>query len=557
VSETQKTAIYAGAAGLLLLLAVTTRAWGPSFAGAPEDEGKPFFPLFTDFTQATSLEVWDYDAEDGVAVPFKVELKDGVWRIPSKNGYPADGKDRLGKTAAAVMSLTRESLKSSREEDHAAAGVVDPTSEASGSEGRGRRITLRDAGGKTLADVILGKAVEGSTTLRYVRVPTEKQVYVARAGEVDPSTKFEDWIERDLMLLDVAAISTITIDKYSVDEQMLRQGAIRINQGEVVQLGKKDGAWTLSDQKADEKVAQSKVTELTEALDKLEIVDVTPFAEEALHSAGFFVTREQGVFSNEGEVAVDLDDGVRYTIRFGEVLPGEGADTTLRRYVVITTELNEKALPRGADGAVTPEARKKAEERVQELGERFGSWFYVISAKSYDVLRPARASLLDTGEGDGEDDHGGFDGHGPDDGHDHGGGEMFPPVPPEEQGPPAPPMGNNEPPQTPPGDAQTPPPGDAQQTPPPGEVKRPTGEMQTPPPGEGQTPPPGEGQTPPPGDAQQTPPPGDAQQTPPPGEGQTPPPPGEGQTPPPGEAQTPPPPGDAQTPPPGEQVEPQ
>jgi hypothetical protein len=494
VNETQKTAVYAGAAGLLLLLAVTTRTWGTSFAGAPEDEGKPFFPQFTDFTQATSLEVWDYDASDGAAVPFKVELKDGVWRIPSKNGYPADGKDRLGKTAAAVMGLTRESLKSSREEDQVAAGVVDPTSEAPGNEGRGRRVTLRDAGGKTLADVILGKAVEGSTNLRYVRLPTEKRIYTARAGEIDPSTKFEDWIERDLMLMDVASISTITVDKYSVDEQMLRQGAIRINQGEVITLGKKDGTWTLGDQKAEEKVAQSKVTELTEALDKLEIVDVTPFAEEALGSAGFFVTRDQGVFSNEGEVAVDLDDGVRYTVRFGEVLPGTGDDATLRRYVVITTEVNEKALPRGADGKPEPEAFKKADERAKELGERFGSWFYVISAKSYDVLRPTRASLIDTGVGEGEDDHG-SGGHGPDDGHGHGDEEMFPPVPPgelppqEPQGPPAPPLGGNEPPkQPPPGDAQTPPPGEAQ-TPPPGEA-------QTPPPGDAPQAPPAEGQPP-------------------------------------------------------------
>lgn len=178
MNEAQKTGVYAGVAGLLLLLAVTTRAWGPtSFDAAPEDEGQAFFPTFTDLTQATSLEVWDYDAAQGGAVPFKVEVKDGVWTIPSKNGYPADGKDRLGKTAAAVMGLKRESLRSAREEDHVAMGVVDPTVETGGDEGRGRRVTLRDGGGKVLADVILGKPVEGAEGLRYVRLPAEKRVY--------------------------------------------------------------------------------------------------------------------------------------------------------------------------------------------------------------------------------------------------------------------------------------------------------------------------------------------------------------------------------------------
>ncbi|MCW8138472.1 MAG: DUF4340 domain-containing protein [Planctomycetota bacterium] len=373
MNEAQKTGAYAGVALLLLALTVTTRAWGPSFDAPPEEQGKPFFPQFSDFTQATSLEVWDFDAAEGAAIPFKVELKDGMWRIPSKDNYPADGKERLAKTATAVMGLARESLRSAREEDHVAAGVVDPTAESGPLQGRGRRVTLRDGGGKVLADVILGKTVEGAEHLRYVRLPGEKRVYAARGADVDPSTKFEDWIERDLLLLDVAAISTITIDKYSVDEQLLRsQGVIRIEPGEKLVLGKRDGSWALADQKPEEKLAQHKVNDVTGALDGLEIVDVAPFAPERLQAAGFFPTRDQGVFSNEGELVVDTTDGIRYTIRFGEVLPGDGDDATLRRWVVIDADVNEDALPRAPDGQPTVEAMKKAAERATELNSAFG-----------------------------------------------------------------------------------------------------------------------------------------------------------------------------------------
>jgi hypothetical protein len=445
VNEMQKTAIHAGVAGLLLLLAVSTRTWNPGdFQETPAEEGTPFFPAFTDFTQATSLEVWEFDAEKGEAAPFKVELQSGVWRIPSKENYPADAKDKLGKTAAALMRLTRDSLRSSRESDQVACGVVDPAAPGGAAEGRGKRITLRDVGGKTLADIIIGKTVEGASNLRYARLPSEKTIYAVRAGEVEPSTKFGDWIEKDLLGLDVAQITTVTVDKYSVDEELLRtQGAIRIEQGERIVLGKKDGQWALGDQKPEEKIAQYKVGELTGAIDELQIVDVAPYSDERLVSAGFFVTQRR-VYSNEGELIVELDDGVVYIIRFGEALPGEG-DEGLRRYVVIDAQVNQARLPRGPDGQVSPETKKQAEQRATELNERFAQWYYVISAKSYDVLRPARASLLEESMPE----------HGEDDGHEHGPEEpAFPPVDPN-------------PPQTPPPSTEQAPPPSTEQAPPP------------------------------------------------------------------------------------------
>ena len=66
---------------------------------------------------------------------------------------------------------------------------------------------------------------------RFVRVPDQKRVYAARFG-AEISTAFEDWIETDLLQLDVASITSITNDAYSVDEGALRQGAIRIIPGD-------------------------------------------------------------------------------------------------------------------------------------------------------------------------------------------------------------------------------------------------------------------------------------------------------------------------------------
>ncbi len=546
MNEAQKTAAAAATAALLLAVTVATGSGGVRTTGVPEDLGRPLFPELTDFGKATSLEVVSWDAEADEALPFKVALVDGVWRIPSKHDYPADAADRLGKLAAAVLGLERASLRATTEEQHAALGVVDPTREdaAVDDDARGRRVTLRDAQGTVLADLIVGKPVEGRDGLRYVRRADEKRVYAVKA-DLDPSTKFADWIEKDLLALDVAAVTSITLDAYAVDEELLRQGVIRIEPGEQLALGRAAGAWTLAGLGAEEEVDPAKASALTDALDGLTIEDVVPRDRQAMHRAGFFVTEDGAVYSNEGDLHVDTSDGVRTTLRFGEVVPGASEGADMRRWLVIDAALRVEALPRGADGAVAPEARKRAEERVAQLEDRFGAWYYVISSSSFDSLRPKRADLV-RAKGAGDDhhddgDHTGHD-HGGDDDHGDAPGGMpdlsnpFPPVePPGEQPgqggtPPAeqPGQGGTPPAEKAPGEEPSPmePPGpepselppapgqpgagDVPPTPAPGEPQPPTPSEPTPPPSEPTPPPPSE-----PAPSEPTPPAPPPSETPP------------------------------------------
>ena len=82
---------------------------------------------------------------------FRVMFKDNKWVIPSHYDYPADARDRLSKTAAAVMDLTKDTIRSDSGDDQEAMGVIDPLdAKVSALKGRGKRITLRDASGKAL-----------------------------------------------------------------------------------------------------------------------------------------------------------------------------------------------------------------------------------------------------------------------------------------------------------------------------------------------------------------------------------------------------------------------
>src|SRR5690606_24337959 len=82
---------------------------------------------------------------------------------------------------------------------------------------RGRRVTIKDASGTTLVDVIIGKDVPDREGFKFLRYPGENRVY---AAEIAPqvSTSFTDWIEDDLLKMESDDIVAVLSNSYSVVE---------------------------------------------------------------------------------------------------------------------------------------------------------------------------------------------------------------------------------------------------------------------------------------------------------------------------------------------------
>ena len=143
MSETQKTATFGGVALVLVVIALL----GAPQRATPEDfldRGEAIFPDFTDPNVATTLEVIDFDEATATARPFQVRFSNGRWTIPSHHDYPADGEDRLARTAAGVIDILKDDYRSDNVADHEALGVIGPLDDAATSlTGRGQRITLR------------------------------------------------------------------------------------------------------------------------------------------------------------------------------------------------------------------------------------------------------------------------------------------------------------------------------------------------------------------------------------------------------------------------------
>ena len=98
-------------------------------------------------------------------------FNENKWTIPSHHNYPADGKERLAKTAAGVIGIKKDDFRSNNVADHEAFSVLDPLDQTVTTlKGRGKRVTIKGESGQILADLIIGNTLEGRANLRFVIV---------------------------------------------------------------------------------------------------------------------------------------------------------------------------------------------------------------------------------------------------------------------------------------------------------------------------------------------------------------------------------------------------
>ncbi len=434
MNEFAKSGAVAGGA---IALAVIASLMGPravSLAGA-DDEGMEFFPGFTNGDAVADLEVAEFREASGDVYPFNVKRDDkGRWTIPSHGNYPADAKDRMGKAAAMLIGLRKQVVVDDGKGKHVEFGVVDPLESGVETAGRGKRMTMKDSAGNVLADLIVGKVVEGKTGEHYVRVPDKKRTYRTKI-DGDLSTKFADWIETDLLKAQSWDIQKVTFDNYTVDEQ---KGEVVPGEKHVVT---KDSAskWTLEGIDATKEIPnEEKLNEIGTTLGSIKIVGVRPKPEgltarlerangiegqilaQSLAQKGFFLERRGGkLYSNEGDLLFETKKGVRYTLRFGELVLGEGDEVTSgaepkpgkpakppkegetppakaanNRYLMVTAEFVESLLSKPAGTRLPKEQLEKratARTAIEGIQRAVEAW----KAKNENKLPESLAKLTE------------------------------------------------------------------------------------------------------------------------------------------------------------------
>ncbi len=394
MSERVKTVGFLAAAAVLAALAayVEPEAARPAIFS---DQGEVFFEKLRDVMAVRAIEVVDYDEADAVARPLKVEMRKGRWVLSSHNDYPAEARDRMAKTAAELVDLKKDIVVSDRIEEHARYGVIDPLDAKNASlTGRGKRLTLRGAQGDVLAEMVLGQPVKERAGYRYARLPGQKRTYAVKTA-ADPSARFEDWVESNVLRIAAGDVTRMVLNSYSIDEQMGRlSNVVRI----VMTRGEKD-EWRAEPPGRPSKAemqqmvatlaalrvtgARPKPAELARQL-KTKQLQMTLETVMSLRQRGFFISPDGRLLANEGELTVETSRGVVYSLRFGELVSGStekaeakaGAKAGEDRYLFVTVGFNPK-------GAADPEAAQKL---AASLDERFADWYYVISGPDFAKL---------------------------------------------------------------------------------------------------------------------------------------------------------------------------
>ncbi len=425
-----------------IALGTASGAWSMRPKNLPqaqfEDTGELLFASFSDAASATSLSVVSWDEDQATVARFAVEQKAGLWVIPSHNDYPADGTERMGKAAASFIDVKKDVYYGDKVEEHGNFGVLDPEGTEGKGDEKGQRITIKDASGTILVDVIVGKQPEGKQGVYYVRLPGEKRVYGAKLT-LDVSTDFGDWIEKDLLHVEKDDIVQVVYDPYSVDEA---QGKVMGSNPVVAALEPgADGkdAWTAIAPTVSPEGTEldaSKVRQMVTSAANVKIVGVRPRPEvltlPALQSKGFFVTPDgRQLFGNEGQASIITKGGIVYTLYFGEVTfdsgtaltaggPDEGAaqgaegdeeGKTANRYMFVDVRY-DPTLDAAAVTAAPPaepvvegeappaapvideEAARLGAEQAAKLRLRFDRWFYVISDASFKQVHKDRTELF-------------------------------------------------------------------------------------------------------------------------------------------------------------------
>ncbi len=423
-NENKKTLTYLLVAGMALLVAWEPWRPAPADTSVPDQVGKKLFPKFENPLAAKSLEIVTFNEETAAIRDFKVAQEKGVWAIPSHENYPADAAEHMAQAATSLMDLKILGMVSTKPGEQKTYGVItpDPKDLKVGMTGVGTRVTIRDSADKVLADLVIGKAVKDAPQLHYVREADRDPIYTVAVKTDEFSTKFDDWIEKDLLKLNAFDVREVELNDYSTRSGVTPEGNLgyALEKRSEIDLAFDDSKseWKLiemkefgDDQQATtvtltegEELNTEKLNAMKTALDDLKIIDVErkpaglsqdlkasdEFVKNreafvSLQQRGFLPLAAQGeplqIYSTEGEATVATKDGVKYVLRFGNLADaatteagdddakqegsGEAKSTGPSRYLFVTAQFDENLIPK-PEMQPMPGEEKPAEAQAEE-----------------------------------------------------------------------------------------------------------------------------------------------------------------------------------------------
>ena len=280
-----------------------------------------------------------------------LSLADASWSVTDRLGYPAEKSEVRGLLVGAA-ELARVEPKTAQPEHYAKLELEDPTDK----EGESFGYVLKDAGGKTVAHLVVGKRRFVSTGTDvdeyFVRVAGDPRAWLV-SGKIPRNRRAIDWLQREVI---------------KIDQMRMRRVAVTHPDGTVVRVAK----------------ASPKETDfaLEGIPDGHEVEE--PFSVHAIGTAAATFTLndvarpEEVDFDADGiEIVAETFDGLRLKVRTGALED--------RTFVRMAAEFDPALVVPETTEALLDEAA--AREEVEKLTRRWEGWAYEISEYTLNNLR--------------------------------------------------------------------------------------------------------------------------------------------------------------------------
>lgn len=275
--------------------------------------------------------------------------QDAPWLLVEAGNYPAK-IDRIRQALIGLGQMETVEAKTKIPAHYAKLEVEDPAAKGAKSG----RITLYDAGGKVLADLIVGKAKysAGGQDSLYIRRPNDDRAWLAR-GKLDLPESRYGWVDTNFLTVDLQRIKRATLNEPGKPELSVFKNA------------PSDRDFTIDKQPPNTEVKDIFGAEdIARTVQSVNFEDVKPAADMDVPTSG----KPWGEFWTF--------DGLKVSL-WMKVIDGKG-------WVAVVASAAE---------GTTPDA--KLQKEIGDLNKRLSQWRYQLGSFEYNELHKTMADLVE------------------------------------------------------------------------------------------------------------------------------------------------------------------
>jgi hypothetical protein len=337
--------------------------------------------LFADLPVNQVASVTLADAEHSVTLV----KGDNVWQVEQRSGYPAD----FGELRDMVVKLSRLKIGRSftaSSESLTRLSLLAPS--AADAKGRGTQMTLKDASGKVLADIILGqtrKTDEGGSGGQYLKKTDSDTVFL-----VDNSFRFlktapAEWLQKQI--LDVKADDIASVACYAGDNPQPVYTLTRPEKGKAPQMDAVP---------AGRKIDSAKVDQVFDALAPLTVDDVAAADENPTPPDGGARRLVYRLFDGRQIAVFPESDGKEtYRLRVtAEDAAGQPAADAKAESTSGDKEKNKTSETAAAESK--PDAKPPVVKTAKQMNDELRPWVFLVKKWQFDSFITQPDALLET-----------------------------------------------------------------------------------------------------------------------------------------------------------------